>query len=437
MAPVGSRESLAAALASGADAVYFGIGGLNMRSRSSANFTLDDMEEIAATCAAAGVKSYLTVNTVLFDSDMEQMHAILGDAKISNRKLTSVYKEGIDAYEVGVIPSAADQLLLGSLGRSKARSIRALIILGAANGHFPAVYGDDGMIDDEERASLAQMGLGEMPSTAQLNDKEFGDAYGAVTKPTDKLWLSYTMGSGSDTATPCELMDRIADMFGDVSIKTDIEEESASTAPSAYSALIKHLRTGVENGHIDARAGELYAALHKDSEYARKLASLSSALFPSVSAEPLGEDAAHRLYGARLSGGITSIEKFNGCPFKHFASVGLKLTPRKEYRERKADEGLFCHEAMSLLTKELIAMGKGDGSITNDQLETLLDSVLPKLIAQHNNGVLMDTARSRAAAEFCARHLGWDTVHCTSGDAMRSIEEIQQEVQQLARKTLG
>ena len=46
-------------------------------------------------------------------------------------------------------------------------------------------------------------------------------------------------------------------------------------------------------------------------------------------------------------------------------------------------------------------------------------------------------ARSRAAAELCARHLGWDTVHCTSGDAMRSIEEIQQEVQQLARKTLG
>ena len=46
-------------------------------------------------------------------------------------------------------------------------------------------------------------------------------------------------------------------------------------------------------------------------------------------------------------------------------------------------------------------------------------------------------ARRRAAAEFCARHLGWDTVHCTSGDAMRSIEEIQQEVQQLARKTLG
>lgn len=336
---------------------------------------------------------------------MDQMYAILGDAKISNRKFASVYREGIEAYGVGVIPAAADQLILGSLGRSKARSIRALIILGAANGHFPAVYGDGGMIDDDERDTLNAMGLGELPNTARLNDKEFGDAYGAVTKPTDKLWLSYTMGSGSDTATPCELMDRIADMFGDVSIKTDIEAETASTAPSAYSALIRELRTGVENGRMDKRAGELYAALHSDDEYAEKLASLPSALFPSVSVAPFGEDAAQRLYGAPLRGGITSIESFNGCPFRHFASVGLKLYPRREYRERKTDEGIFCHEAMSLLTRELMAMGKGDGSITDNELEALLDAILPKLIAQHNNGVLMDTARNRAAGARLIRRV--------------------------------
>lgn len=81
MAPVGSRESLAAALAAGADAIYFGIEGLNMRSRSSANFTADDMEEIAATCAARGVKTYLTVNTVIYDSDTPLMRAIIDRAK--------------------------------------------------------------------------------------------------------------------------------------------------------------------------------------------------------------------------------------------------------------------------------------------------------------------------------------------------------------------
>lgn len=81
MAPVGSWESLAAAMDAGADAVYFGIEGLNMRSRSSSNFTIADMEAIAARCNDAGVRTYLTVNTILYDSDIEKMHAIVDHAK--------------------------------------------------------------------------------------------------------------------------------------------------------------------------------------------------------------------------------------------------------------------------------------------------------------------------------------------------------------------
>lgn len=80
MAPVGSRESLAAALNAGANAVYFGIEGLNMRSRSSANFTADDMADIAAICDRHGVKTYLTVNTVIYDSDMDLMRHIIDRA---------------------------------------------------------------------------------------------------------------------------------------------------------------------------------------------------------------------------------------------------------------------------------------------------------------------------------------------------------------------
>lgn len=83
MAPVGSRESLAAAVHAGADAVYFGIEGLNMRSRSSANFTADDMADIAAFCTERGVKTYLTVNTVIYDGDMELMRSIIRRAKDS------------------------------------------------------------------------------------------------------------------------------------------------------------------------------------------------------------------------------------------------------------------------------------------------------------------------------------------------------------------
>ena len=81
MAPVGSYESLAAAIRAGADSVYFGIEGLNMRSRSANNFTLDDLHRIAKTCAKHRIKSYLTVNTIIYDSDLSQMYEIIDAAR--------------------------------------------------------------------------------------------------------------------------------------------------------------------------------------------------------------------------------------------------------------------------------------------------------------------------------------------------------------------
>ena len=81
MAPVGSYESLAAAVQGGADAVYFGIGGLNMRDKSSVNFTTEDLAQIVAFCKEHGMKSYLTVNTVVYDEDIPLMHSIVDAAR--------------------------------------------------------------------------------------------------------------------------------------------------------------------------------------------------------------------------------------------------------------------------------------------------------------------------------------------------------------------
>ena len=81
MAPVGSRESLAAAIHAGADSIYFGIESLNMRARSANTFTVDDLREIAKVCDENGVKSYLTVNTIIYDEDLALMRKIVDAAK--------------------------------------------------------------------------------------------------------------------------------------------------------------------------------------------------------------------------------------------------------------------------------------------------------------------------------------------------------------------
>ena len=80
MAPVGSRESLAAAIQAGADSIYFGIENLNMRARSASTFSIDDLKEIARTCNEHGMKSYLTVNTIIYDQDIPLMRTIVNAA---------------------------------------------------------------------------------------------------------------------------------------------------------------------------------------------------------------------------------------------------------------------------------------------------------------------------------------------------------------------
>lgn len=80
MAPVGSRDSLAAAIQAGADSVYFGVGQLNMRSHSANHFDLNDLDYIVTTCREHDIKTYLTVNTIIYDEDMEAMHTIIDAA---------------------------------------------------------------------------------------------------------------------------------------------------------------------------------------------------------------------------------------------------------------------------------------------------------------------------------------------------------------------
>ena len=117
MAPVGSRESLMAAIQAGADSVYFGIGRLNMRSHSANHFTIADLREIAATCSAQNIKTYLTVNTVIYDNDMAAMREIIDAAKEAGITAVIASDVAVMAYcnEVGEEVHLSTQLNISNV----------------------------------------------------------------------------------------------------------------------------------------------------------------------------------------------------------------------------------------------------------------------------------------------------------------------------------
>ena len=121
MAPVGSRESLAAAIHAGANSVYFGIGKLNMRSHSANHFTIDDLKEIAETCNAQNIKTYLTVNTVIYGEDITTMHEIIDAAKDANITAVIASDVAVMMYcrQVGVEVHLSTQLNISNIDTLK------------------------------------------------------------------------------------------------------------------------------------------------------------------------------------------------------------------------------------------------------------------------------------------------------------------------------
>ncbi|WP_274288646.1 peptidase U32 family protein [Prevotella corporis] len=117
MAPVGSRESLAAAIQTGADSVYFGIGQLNMRSHSANHFTIEDLKEIAETCKARGIKTYLTVNTVIYGEDLSVMREIIDAAKQADITAAIVSDVAVMVYcrQVGLEVHLSTQLNISNI----------------------------------------------------------------------------------------------------------------------------------------------------------------------------------------------------------------------------------------------------------------------------------------------------------------------------------
>jgi putative protease len=131
MAPVGSYESLYAAIQGGANSIYFGVEKLNMRARSSVNFTLDDLENIVGICKKNGLESYLTVNTVIFDDEVPTMRSIIDKAKaVGVTAIIASDQAVIDyAFSIGVEIHISTQLNVSNIQTLKFYSKYADVIV--------------------------------------------------------------------------------------------------------------------------------------------------------------------------------------------------------------------------------------------------------------------------------------------------------------------
>ena len=345
---------------------------------------------------------------------MDQMQALMGDAKLSMAELRETLTESLSAAVLKPLPQSGDAVLAQSMDRACARPSKAILILGAADR---PVNDDEGLLTPSQKRVLSDFAHAYLgPDDADLSRLRRFYLKSSLGMSTDYVSLSCPL-SGSDGAAqrPGAMFALIEALFpgtqtrGGVAGEPALERMLRSAPGAALSMAGRALCAEAEGVPLPAMDASALSALRRSDAPAAKagLRRLSQALSRAESADALSPAAARALYGALGSLSVTRLERFAACPFAFFAQYGLKPERVDPFELNTKDEGTFFHSAVN----EFLLRSMDDlGELTAEAAGTRMDAVSDLLLdAMRTSGPLGDSAvalaerrRLKSTARVCA-----------------------------------
>lgn len=345
---------------------------------------------------------YVDENTQIWNIIIEvfdQLVEILDDKSISLKEYIKVLESGLSNFELGLIPPTMDQVLVGNLERSKSQDIKALFVVGVNDGMLPSGFIDGGIILDDEKILMKQSGI-ELYSDNDTKVKEEKlSIYGAFTKATDNLFISYASGDKEGKALrPSTLIDRFKKIFS-LEIKSDLiktKENSLkliSRPKSSFKYLTDNLRGNLDGHDIDDEWWDLYDWYYKNEEWRDHLQNIIEGLFHNNQEDYMDGSYAKSLYSRPFKSNISSLETFVNCPFSYFINKGLRPRERKEYQVNMPDIGTLFHDSIEAFSAELTLEKLSWNEISREKSDYLVEKVLGDMMDNFQNGILTSTHR--------------------------------------------
>ncbi len=317
---------------------------------------------------------------------LKQTAVFLGDAAIhglpeaaSMTKL--MLQNGFSQYKAGFIPQSSDSVQICSADRSRSHEVRALFVMGANEGIFPAVFSDDGLLRDRERAVFAAHGVDLADDSRARAYKESYMLYSVLTAPAEALRVSYPLenGGGEGLRPSAVIVRRLRQLFPDLPLQSDFLPASLSEAP------------------LKAPAPQMLPTARMISVSEKNGRCQTAAL--SVQTPHMGEQI-RRLFGIReeLTSTVSRIEAYNRCPYAFFLQYGLEAKPRREAQLSLTDIGSLMHlliDKASVRAAEAAAEGSLSAACDAEACEALIRSVYRESMEELRTAVFDLTARSR------------------------------------------
>lgn len=329
---------------------------------------------------------------------LDEMVAGLGEESLELEDYTLILTSGIEAIELGLIPPGLDQVLVGSLERSRNPEVRALFLLGANEGVFPARPDSAGVLDAEEREQLEKAGVALAPKgKAQTFEEQFF-IYTALTRASEKLVVSYPLtdeeGKGL-TVSP--VVTRLRKLFPLVErfFENQADIDKISQADQALRIYAEQLRTLRRGEPLSPLWEAVERWLSADPRRRNQVQNLQAGLQSKNQEKKIQRPLARRLYGKRLKASVSRLEQFAKCPFAHYVQYGLKLQERSTYQLASPDMGEFFHALLRDFAAQLQERGLDWGKLTKEESWALVSELAEQLAPQLQNEILLSSARYR------------------------------------------
>lgn len=346
---------------------------------------------------------YVNENTQIWNIIMEvfeQLVEILGDTKMPLKEFINVLQTGFAEYKVGIIPPTLDQVLVGSLERSKSHDIKALFVVGANDGILPSGFSDDGIILDNEKQVMQEIGVTVTSDIESRASEERFSIYTMFSKPSEFLFVSYPLADSEGTALRRSVfVDRFKTIFTNLKVESDItmddekQLQQISRPISTFKYLTEYLRKYIEGDEISDIWWDVYNWYFNNEEWKEHVDNIIEGLFHDNQEGYIGESSARELYNAPLRTSISRLEKFINCPFAHFINYGLKPKERKEYKVEKFDIGTLFHNSVEEFAKKIRMEKLNWKELDREQSDKLVEALVDEMIPKFENNVLQSTHR--------------------------------------------
>ncbi len=347
---------------------------------------------------------------------LDQIVEVMGQEKLDAATFARVLESGLEGIQLGLVPPALNQVIIGSMERSRAPHVKAVFILGANDGVIPMRPQENGILDEAERDRLQAAGIEMAPSAKQQLLAEQFLLYQALTRPSERLWISCALADEEGKGLlPSMLFERVKELIPGVSIQffhnqpTGIEEADAfllGRPKQVFSHLLTLLGQVKKGASLTPFWWEVYDWFVRHSPDAEREKWLLSAFRYTNQAQPLAASDSRALYGKTLRMSVSRLERFQACAFSHFASHGLRLIERRTYRLERFDVGELFHASLKRAVDKMAQEKLEWSRLTEEGSRQLANEVVDELVPVTRSSILNRTARYRYLTGKLKRAVG-------------------------------